>query len=170
MTFLLASARSTGGCPPIALTEGDVRQLQLATAAIRAGVSILLDRAGVKVGDLQAVFVAGGFGSFIRRSSAQRIGLLPSGLDHRRIHYVGNASLAGAKWALLSTRLRQQAEDLGHRVQHVELSTDEKFQDRFAASMTFPSPPALRHSSFRVSPIHHSAVRTVMLFRWMTSS
>jgi uncharacterized 2Fe-2S/4Fe-4S cluster protein (DUF4445 family) len=139
VAFLLAPAQSSTGCPPIALTEKDVRQLQLATAAIRAGISILLGRAGVKVEDLQRVLVAGGFGSFIRRSSAQRIGLLPGGLDHRRIHYVGNASLAGAKWALLSTRLRQRAEDLSRRVQHVELSADREFQDRFAASMTFPT-------------------------------
>ncbi|MCJ7544213.1 MAG: ASKHA domain-containing protein [Phycisphaerae bacterium] len=125
--------------PPIALTQADVRQLQLATAAIRAGVSILLRRAGVASTDLKAVLVAGGFGSFIRRSHAQRIGLLPEGLDHRRIRYVGNTSLAGAKWALLSTRLRKQAEDLARRTRHVELSTDGGFQETFVESMIFPA-------------------------------
>ena len=62
-------------------------------------------------------------------------------MDHRRIHYVGNASLAGAKWALLSARLRKQAEDLARRTQHVALSRESGFQDVFAESMTFPSAP-----------------------------
>jgi uncharacterized 2Fe-2S/4Fe-4S cluster protein (DUF4445 family) len=140
VSFLLVESRTKTSRPSIALTQQDVRQLQLATGAIRAGVSILLSRAGVKAESLQRVLVAGGFGSFIRRSNAQRIGLLPAAIDHQRIQYVGNASLAGAKWALLSTRLRQQAETVARRVKHVELGTDSEFQNRFAESMVFPPP------------------------------
>ena len=134
--FVLAAAE---GGAAIALGQADVRQLQLATGAIRAGVNILLRRAGVKVADLKAVLVAGGFGSFIRRSHAQRIGLLPGGVEHHRIHYVGNTSLAGAKWALLSTRLRRQAEILAGAVRHVELSSEGDFAGEFAESMIFPT-------------------------------
>jgi uncharacterized 2Fe-2S/4Fe-4S cluster protein (DUF4445 family) len=121
-----------------ALTYRDVRELQLATAAIRAGFKILLKRAGLSGGDLKRVLVAGGFGSFIRRSNAQRIGLLPTDIDHQRIHYVGNTSLDGARWALVSTVERKRAEDLAERTEHVELSQDTDFQMEFAESMIFP--------------------------------
>lgn len=135
--FLLADSRS-GAASPLAVTQRDIRELQLATAAIRAGTSILLRRAGLESSELQQVLVAGGFGGFIRRSSAQRIGLLPGGLDHRRIRYIGDACLAGAKWALLSTRLRAQAEQLAREADHVDLSQDKQFHDEFAEAMTFP--------------------------------
>ena len=63
---------------PIVLTQRDLRELQLATGAIRAGIVILLRRAGLEPKDLDRVLIGGGFGNFIRRSNAQRIGLLPS--------------------------------------------------------------------------------------------
>ena len=135
--FVLAEGDGTRRA--VAITQRDIRELQLATGAIRAGITILLKQAGLAVGDLQRVLIAGGFGSFIRRSNAQRIGLLPGELDHSRIHYVGNASLAGAKWALLSTGARRQAENLARRARHVELATDSEFQTLFVEAMIFPA-------------------------------
>jgi uncharacterized 2Fe-2S/4Fe-4S cluster protein (DUF4445 family) len=129
-----------GRRPAVQITQRDVRELQLATGAIRAGIAILLKRAGLAARDLQRVLLAGGFGSFIRRSNAQRIGLLPGEIDHSRIHYVGNASLAGARWALLSTGARERAEELARRTRHVELATDNEFQAQFVEAMIFPSP------------------------------
>jgi uncharacterized 2Fe-2S/4Fe-4S cluster protein (DUF4445 family) len=122
----------------ICLTQRDLRELQLAAGAIRAGIRILLRQAGLTGGDLKKVLIAGGFGSFIRRSKAQRIGLLPTEVDHSRIHYVGNASLAGARWALLSTNARKEAERLARAARHVELSQDPNFQLEFAEAMIFP--------------------------------
>jgi len=84
------------------------------------------------------VLIAGGFGSFIRRDHAQRIGLLPGEVDHRRISYIGNASLAGARWALLSTDARKRAEQLARTAKHVQLSEDPEFQMEFAEAMIFP--------------------------------
>ena len=123
----------------VTLTQRDVRELQLATGAIRAGVNILIRQAGLQACDLSRVLIAGGFGSFIRRSLAQRIGLLPPEIDHNRIHYVGNTSLKGARWALLSTVARKQAEELAKKTIHVELSQDLNFQMEFAEAMIFPS-------------------------------
>jgi len=124
------------------LTQRDVRELQLASGAIRAGIAILLRQMGLAPGDLSVVLIAGAFGSFIRRNHAQRIGLLPAEIDHQRIHYVGNASLSGARWALVSTKARKQAEELARQARHVELSRDPDFQARFAEAMIFPSGPA----------------------------
>jgi len=139
--FLIAGGESGGPKPQprVALTQRDVREMQLAAGAIRAGISILLRQAGLASGDLECIFLAGGFGSFIRRSNAQRIGLLPGGIDHSRIHYVGNTSLNGAKWALLSTEARSRAEQLARQTRHVELSQDPQFQNEFAEAMIFPS-------------------------------
>ena len=110
-------AAADGASP---LTQRDVRELQLATGAIRAGIKIVCKQAGIGSSDLKRVLIAGGFGSFIRRSNAQRIGLLPTDVHHERINYVGNASLDGAKLALLSTEARKRGEELARRVLHVE--------------------------------------------------
>ncbi len=137
-SFVLASAEETGHHRPITLTQRDLRELQLATGAIRAGITILLRRAGLEPGDLQRVLIGGGFGNFIRRSNAQRIGLLPHAIEHRRIRYMGNTSLAGARLTALSRRMRQEAEDLARRAEHIDLSTDAEFQQAFADAMIFP--------------------------------
>ena len=110
----------------------------MAAGAIRAGIAILLRQADLNVSDLSQVLIAGGFGSFIRRSKAQRIGLLPGRIDHRSITYVGNTSLDGARWALLSTAARQRAEEIARRTVHVQLSEDPQFQMEFAEAMIFP--------------------------------
>ena len=84
------------------------------------------------------MLIAGGFGNFIRRSNAQRIGLLPGEIPRRRIRYQGNTSLAGARLVAVSVRARKLAEELARRTEHVDLSTDPDFQWAFADAMIFP--------------------------------
>ena len=122
----------------ITLTQKDVRELQLAVGAIRAGIMIMLKNAGISVTDLDKVLMAGGFGSFIRRGNAQSVGLLPPEIKRESICYVGNASLAGSKWALLNSKAREQAESIAQKTKHVELSLDADFQMEFASAMLFP--------------------------------
>ncbi len=136
--FVLAERHESGTEESIVLTQRDIRELQLATGAIRAGISILLQRAGLKVSDLERVYIAGGFGNFIRRSNAQRIGLLPSDLPHEKMAFVGNASLAGAWAAAVSQKARAHAEEIARHAQHVDLSLDPAFQMEFAEAMFFP--------------------------------
>jgi uncharacterized 2Fe-2S/4Fe-4S cluster protein (DUF4445 family) len=137
-SFLLASAAETSDGRPITLTQRDLRELQLATGAIRAGIIILLRRAGLQPSDLDRILVGGGFGNFIRRSNAQRIGLLPSAVEHHRIRYMGNTSLAGARLAALSRRARDATEQIARRTEHVDLSSDAEFHREFAEAMCFP--------------------------------
>jgi uncharacterized 2Fe-2S/4Fe-4S cluster protein (DUF4445 family) len=136
--FLLADRGPKETDPPVVLTQRDVRELQLACGAIRAGINILLKHARLQTANLRSVLIGGGFRSFIRRKNAQRIGLLPEDLDHRRVHYVGNVSLAGAKWVVLSTEARGQAEELAQQTHLVQLSTDKEFPTAFAEAMIFP--------------------------------
>lgn len=123
----------------VKITQKDVRQIQLAVGAIRAGINIILRHSGTKPADLKKVFIAGGFGSFIRRNHAQRIGLLPAQISHEKISFVGNISLAGAKIALLSVKARQKAEELAKQTKHIELSADSDFQNEFVSAMIFPA-------------------------------
>ena len=137
--FRLVERGTRGAERPIVLTQRDVRELQLASGAIRAGIRMLLKHAGLQPAELKSVLLAGGFGSFIRRHNAQQIGLLPADLDPRSVHFVGNTSLAGAKWVVLSTEAREQAEQLAQRTRQVQLSTDSDFQREFAEAMIFPT-------------------------------
>lgn len=135
--FILVHAPQTRLGQPILLTQGDVRQVQLAKGAIRAGIEVL--KAELKVDDagLDAILLAGAFGNFIRRRNALRIGLLPP-VEHERIHFIGNAALAGAKMALACTDYRDQAEAVSRQVEYLELGGLPGFQAAFAEAMMFP--------------------------------
>ncbi len=122
----------------VAMTQKDIRELQLAVGAIRAAVSILLERAGTRPGDLKRVLLAGGFGSYIRANSARRIGLLPPDAPRECIGSVGNTSLAGARSAAVSQGARREAEQLARQCQHIALAADAEFQSIFAECMIFP--------------------------------
>jgi uncharacterized 2Fe-2S/4Fe-4S cluster protein (DUF4445 family) len=136
--FQIATPEETASREPICLTQRDVRELQLATGAIRAAINILLRRAGVTPADLGAVLLAGAFGNFIRRSNARRIGLLPA-LPRDRIRFIGNAASLGAKLVLLARGERDYAEALRRQCEHVDLSLDPEFQAEFGQAMLFPS-------------------------------
>lgn len=138
MAFELASADESGTGRPIVINQADIRQLQLASGAIRAGIELLTQRAGIKPGDVHELIIAGGFGNYIRRAKAQRIGLIPESIPCERIRYSGNTSLAGAQLTLLSGKKRAEAEQLAARTEHIDLSTDPAFQWTFADAMIFP--------------------------------
>jgi len=138
-TFRLVNADGDGRGPGITVTQQDVRELQLAAGAIRSATRMLLKRAGIDASNLNTILLAGGFGSFIRRSSAQRLGLLPPNVAHEQIRFVGNTSLRGAQWVLLSRSARAKAEQLARQAELVELSTDRDFLNEFTEAMIFPA-------------------------------
>ncbi|MFC1451764.1 ASKHA domain-containing protein [Verrucomicrobiota bacterium] len=140
-SFILAWEDETASGQPIRLWQKDLRELQLASGAIRAGIHILLRRAGVGPEDLGAVLLAGAFGNFIRRNNARRIGLLPQ-IPCDRIRFIGNAASLGAKMVLLSAAERAYAASLRHRTEHVDLSRDSEFQMEFGTAMLFPETEA----------------------------
>ncbi|MBC7217670.1 MAG: DUF4445 domain-containing protein [Candidatus Caldatribacterium sp.] len=121
--------------PYVFVTEKDVEKLQLALAALRAGRSILLKEAHLREEDIEEVVLAGAFGSYIRPESARTIGLIPKDVPARS---VGNASLAGARRALLSREFRETLEDIARRVHYVELSARRDFEDAFCEGLILP--------------------------------
>ncbi len=121
---------------PVFLNQRDIRQVQLAKAAIRTGIKLLEKKIGITDADIQQVFLAGAFGNYIRPRSAKRIGLLPD-LPLERVHSVGNAACSGAEMLLLSTTARDLAAMLARSIEYVEIAHANNFQDTFADSMFF---------------------------------
>jgi uncharacterized 2Fe-2S/4Fe-4S cluster protein (DUF4445 family) len=135
--FCLARNERTAQ-PDVIVTQRDIREVQLAKAAIRAGIRILMNKLGMTDSDLDRVLLAGAFGNYLRPSSAVRIGLLPN-VPLDRIHSVGNAAATGAEILLISDECRARAARLARRIQYIEIAHQKDFADVFAEAM-FLSP------------------------------
>jgi len=118
----------------LAVTQADVREIQKAKGAIRAGVDALLSRAGVEYGELREVILAGAFGTYIDPCDALAVSLLPP-VPLEIVDQVGNAAGMGACSMLLSTRTRREAEALAGDVEYLELSAYPDLNLLFAADM-----------------------------------
>jgi uncharacterized 2Fe-2S/4Fe-4S cluster protein (DUF4445 family) len=143
----LAAVRPTGRlsegecwrlCGDVTLTQTDIRQLQLAKGAIAAGIRLLLQRWGASFDDVKRLYLAGAFGNYVNRGSAQRIGLLQMPLE--KVAPAGNTALLGAKLALFTQRSDDNRyASLRSRAEHVGLNEDPQFQDVYVEEMVFPS-------------------------------
>jgi uncharacterized 2Fe-2S/4Fe-4S cluster protein (DUF4445 family) len=110
--------------------------VQLAKSAIASGIKILLKQAGMNFGQIDTLFLAGGFGNYINTESAIRIGLLPAEMKDKIIP-LGNTSGTGAILALKSVRFDDEVKKLLARTKHIELAVDEDFALEFAMNMMF---------------------------------
>jgi len=118
------------------LTQDDIRQVQMAKGAIAAGIELMAAHLDVSLQDIQKVYLAGAFGTFMKPASACRIGLLPAVL-HDKIEAVGNAAGSGAKLLACDTKQFLFTEQLVSRVEFLELATVPGFQRSFAKNMRF---------------------------------
>ena len=139
---VLARPGEAGAEREIALTQEDVRQVQLCKGAIASGVAMLQHVAGVSPDDVSELMLAGGFGNYLSVRSALRIGLIPPTVPEDRIRYVGNAAALGAQLALVSEPERRRAEAIAASIDHVSLAAHPDFQDIFVDCMNFPVPGA----------------------------
>lgn len=121
---------------PLSVTQKDVRELQLAKAAIATGIKMVLGEMGITEKDLSEILLAGAFGNFIDRANAQAIGLLP-GIPLEKVRQVGNAAGQGAKLALVSRAARAEAEKVARQVRVLNLAQQSRFQEVFLESMAF---------------------------------
>ena len=120
----------------IYITGKDIREIQLAKAAIAAGVKTLLDKADLEISDITSVVLAGGFGSHIDPKSACRIGLIPRELDGKIVS-VGNVAGAGAIAILLGKEPRESAKTICARSEYTELSCNSFFMEAYIEEMMF---------------------------------
>jgi len=123
----------------ILLTQRDVRELQNAKAAVRAGIEILIETSGTTAEGISDLFVAGGFGNYLDVKSAFRIGLFPPELEGRT-RMAGNTSGIGAVLCLLDHRRVKAASKVVSHVDYIELSSDKRFTDHYIEAMMFPEP------------------------------
>ena len=121
----------------VSLLQRDVRELQLAKAAVAAGIELLLGRLNLETHEVARVHLAGAFGNYVNRESARRIGLIP--FDLNAVEPAGNTALLGAKLALFRNSADERCYgELRRRITHVPLADDPAFQDTYVAAMTFP--------------------------------
>ena len=120
----------------ISLTRRDVREVQLAKAAIRAGIELLAEKMGVSVSDIQKVYLAGAFGNYLNPASACRIGMIPPVLEDRIVP-IGNAAGEGAKLCVLSQAEFEYSKQLSAKTEFLELASMPHFQDCYVDALEF---------------------------------
>ena len=134
--FVLVPAERTGTGKDVSISRQDINEIQLAKAAIRAGVEVLLAEAGIHDEDIQSFIVAGAFGTYLDISSAIQIGMFPD-IPRQRFKQIGNAAGAGARKLLVSMHQRQMADTLADKVKYVELATHPDFMKIYVKALAF---------------------------------
>ncbi len=124
-------------CGNVVLTQKDVREVQLAKAAIRAGIELLAEELGVQVADIRRVYLAGAFGNYMNPASACRIGMIPPVLLDR-IQPIGNAAGEGAKLCALSREEFLYSQRLAAETEFLELASLPRFRNRYLTALDFP--------------------------------
>jgi uncharacterized 2Fe-2S/4Fe-4S cluster protein (DUF4445 family) len=133
--YVVAWAEETSIGRDIPMTQQDVRQIQLAKAALFVAARTLLKRSGLQSPD--KIILAGGFGSYIDKEKAMLIGLIPD-CELDKVYAVGNAAGDGARIALLNVEKRNEIDSVTRRVERFELPVDPEFQNQFMLATSFP--------------------------------
>jgi uncharacterized 2Fe-2S/4Fe-4S cluster protein (DUF4445 family) len=137
LEILVVPASLTATGRDISVTNADLETLLRSKAAVYAGAALLARRLGVEMTDLERVFVAGGFGTYLDIGNAIQIGLLPD-VPVERVTFIGNGSVTGAKMALLSFEALRRAGEVAARMTYRELSVDEAFMDEYVSALFLP--------------------------------
>ncbi len=137
--LLLVPGEKSGTGKDILVTRSDIREIQLAKAAIRAGVEALLRATGTRAEEIESFIVAGAFGTYLHVDSAIGIGMFPE-LPRNRFRQIGNAAGVGAQQMLVSKAARQAAEAILEKMDYLELTTDPGFMESYVDAMGFDQP------------------------------
>jgi uncharacterized 2Fe-2S/4Fe-4S cluster protein (DUF4445 family) len=133
--FVIAWKHETSVEKDITITQQDVRNVQLAKAALYTGAKLMMRRLGIK--RVEKVILAGAFGSYIDPMKAMLIGMFPD-CEPKQVYAVGNAAGDGARMALLNLGKRREADGIAGKVEYVELTIEKDFQKEFLDAMAFP--------------------------------
>ncbi|MGQ9552229.1 MAG: ASKHA domain-containing protein [Candidatus Bathycorpusculaceae bacterium] len=137
LEFVVAWGRETSNGEDIVFTQRDIREIQLAKAAMHTGAMALMKKKGVVEEDIEIVFIAGAFGSYIDPENARMIGMYPE-IPLEKVRVVGNAAGTGARMALASKTARRTAEEISAKVKYIELAAEPNFQAEFFNSNILP--------------------------------
>jgi len=118
----------------IVLTQKDVREVQLAKAALSVGIKFLRQRCRHSV---DKFYLTGSFGTYLNKDNARRIGLIPSDIEPGRIEFLNRGALSGAEMVLLNPNLEKKIGKILKNTEHISLTENRKFQSEFASAMYF---------------------------------
>jgi uncharacterized 2Fe-2S/4Fe-4S cluster protein (DUF4445 family) len=135
--YVIAWKNETALDTDISITQADIRELQKAKAAMRAGAEILLKRMNLTKDNISMLYVAGAFGNYIDPESARTIGMYPE-VPLERIIFVGNTAGTGSRMCLISKEMREYAEKISTSVRYYELAVDPDFQSEFIKATFLP--------------------------------
>ena len=135
--FIVAFANETESGQDITFKESDIINLIRSKGAVFAAIKSLTDYVGIAFNAIDTFFVAGGFGNYLNISKSISIGLLPD-IDPKKIQFVGNSSLIGARMALLSEAAFEHTSDIANMMTNIELSTYLPYMDEYIASLFLP--------------------------------
>lgn len=135
--FLLVPESASGTGRAIWFSQKDINEIMLAKGAIRAGIETLLEVSQTKVEEVEDVFIAGAFGSFINLTHSVNIGLFPN-FPSAQHHQVGNAAAVGAKQSLIDKTCRPRAQEICNKTTFVELARHKYFNRHFAEGIMLP--------------------------------
>jgi len=135
--YVLAWKNETQIDRDITLTEPDLDNLIRAKGAIYSGCITLLEEVGLGMGDIDRIYLAGGFGSYVDLEKAMTIGLFPE-IDPDKVRFIGNGSLMGAKISSLTNRIRKDVVEVTKRMTNFELSETLSFMNNYIAALFLP--------------------------------
>ena len=121
----------------VVITQSEISNVIMTKAAIYSATGTMVRSLGVGFEDLERIYIAGGFGNFIDMESAITIGLFPD-VDRSKYEYLGNASLAGAKYALISQGFRDRVDTVFPKMTYVDLGSDPVFYDEYMSAQFLP--------------------------------
>jgi uncharacterized 2Fe-2S/4Fe-4S cluster protein (DUF4445 family) len=135
--FMVVSSQQTETGKDLTIMESDISNIIRSKGAVFAAIKSLMDYVGLKFDDIDTFYVAGGFGTYLDIPKAIGIGLLPD-IDPKRIQFIGNSSLMGARIALLSSHAFERTIKIANGMTNIELSTYQPFMDEYVAAMFLP--------------------------------
>ncbi len=121
----------------IVLTEVDIENVLRAKAAIYAGISLLVKKAGLALDEIERIYIAGGFGNYLNIEKSIAIGMLPD-VPRGKFRFLGNASIAGAYLCLISGSMRKEAQEIAGKMTNIELSVSRQFMEEYLSALFFP--------------------------------
>lgn len=121
----------------IVITQADIDNLIRSKAGVFAAIKVLMESTQTKPEDLDAIYLAGGFGNFLNIRRAVTIGMLPD-VPLEKIHYVGNTSIAGAKTVLLSRKAQEAAEQIANSMTYFDLMSYPQYMEEFIRAKFLP--------------------------------
>jgi uncharacterized 2Fe-2S/4Fe-4S cluster protein (DUF4445 family) len=135
--FVLAYSGETAIDRDIVITQADINNLVRSKAAVYAGASVLIKSMDLTFGDIEQIYIAGGFGNYLDLKGSIAIGLLPD-IPLEKVKFIGNSSLTGAKVALLSREALDEIEKIAQMMTYIDLSSNNQFMDEYSSALFLP--------------------------------